>query len=265
MIGTLTSEMEKERRPRWFRGGPMESARSAPRVVLHEHGARDAAAGESVALAVLTPPIEARVAAVVSNECAQPPENESSFQLLARAREGDEEARDRLCALYLPRLHKWAKGRLPLAARGPLDTGDLVQDVLMQVLGRLRSFDPKESWSFHAYLRITLKHRLCDLARRAKRLPAPGTLDTANPALDKSPFELALSEEERRRYRAALARLRPDDRRAVIARCEWDMSYQEVADLLGKKTANAARVAIHRAMVRLAKEMARVRRHSAPR
>jgi DNA-directed RNA polymerase specialized sigma24 family protein len=35
------------------------------------------------------------------------------------------------------------------------------------------------------------------------------------------------------------------------------MSHEEVAELLGKPTAAAAQVAVHRAIVRLAKEMAR--------
>ena len=35
------------------------------------------------------------------------------------------------------------------------------------------------------------------------------------------------------------------------------MSHEEVAELLGKPTPAAAQVAVHRAIVRLAKEMAR--------
>jgi len=58
------------------------------------------------------------------------------------------------------------------------------------------------------------------------------------------------------RYGAALERLTPEEQRAIVARCEWGMSHEEVAQALGKPSANAARVAIHRALVRLAKEMA---------
>ena len=59
------------------------------------------------------------------------------------------------------------------------------------------------------------------------------------------------------RYEAARGKLNPEDQRAIIARCEWGMNHDEVAQALGKPSANAARVAIHRALVRLAKEMAR--------
>jgi DNA-directed RNA polymerase specialized sigma24 family protein len=59
------------------------------------------------------------------------------------------------------------------------------------------------------------------------------------------------------RYEAARGKLDPEDQRAINLRCEWGMNYDEVAQALGKPSANAARVAIHRALVRLAKEMAR--------
>ena len=58
-----------------------------------------------------------------------------------------------------------------------------------------------------------------------------------------------------RRYEAALARLRPDDREAIVARLELQYSYDELAVALGKPTANAARVAVLRAMSRLADQM----------
>ena len=64
------------------------------------------------------------------------------------------------------------------------------------------------------------------------------------------------------RFEAALAKLTPEDRRAIVARCEWGMTHEEVAQALGKPSANAARAAIHRALVRLAKEMAGGKRHS---
>jgi DNA-directed RNA polymerase specialized sigma24 family protein len=58
------------------------------------------------------------------------------------------------------------------------------------------------------------------------------------------------------RYEVARGKLNPEDQRAIVARCEWGMSHEEVAQAIGKPTANAARVAIHRALLRLAKEMA---------
>jgi len=196
---------------------------------------------------------------------ACPPESESSFQLLVRARAGDRDALEGLCAIYWPRLHRWARGRLPPGARGALDTNDVVQEVLLKALKRLAIFEPRAEWSFQKYLRSALKHRLIDLARQARRHPAPDVLDTSSPGDARSPLEILIGTDGIDRYEAALQRLRPVDQRAIIARCEWDMSYIEIAELLGKPNVNATRVAIHRALVRLAKEMADDRRAQQPR
>jgi RNA polymerase sigma-70 factor, ECF subfamily len=188
-----------------------------------------------------------------------PPENETSFQLLLNARAGAPGAQDRLCAHYLPRLHRWARGRLPQSARGALDTGDIVQDVLIRALKHVAAFEPQHEWSFQAYLRQSLINRIRDEARRARIRPVGDPLDSSRPSADPSPLEQAIGTEALERYDAALARLRPEEQQIIVARCEWGMSHQEVADLLGKKTPGAAQVAVHRALVRLATEMARDR------
>src|SRR5438105_1853267 len=59
---------------------------------------------------------------------------ESSLVLVRRAHDGDTTAINELFVRYLPRLQRWAHGRLPSWARGSLDTHDLVQDTFMQVL-----------------------------------------------------------------------------------------------------------------------------------
>ena len=56
-------------------------------------------------------------------------------------------------------------------------------------------------------------------------------------------------------YEEAIARLRADDREAIVGRLELDLSYDELATVLGKPNANAARSAVVRAIVRLAEEM----------
>jgi RNA polymerase sigma-70 factor, ECF subfamily len=187
------------------------------------------------------------------------PDNETSFQLLLRARTGAPDAQDRLCAHYLPRLYRWARGRLPESARGALDTGDIVQDVLIQALKHVAVFEPRHEWSFQAYLRQALMNRFRDEARRVHRRPAGSPLDSSHPSPDPSPVEYVIGTEALERYEAALSRLRPEEQQAIVARCEWGMSHQEVAELLGKST-GAAQVAVHRALVRLAKEMADERR-----
>ena len=192
----------------------------------------------------------------LSNLSRRVDENETSFQLLLRARTGDPDAIELLCARYLPRLHRWARGRLPRGSRNAMDTGDIVQEVLISVLRRLKVFDPRDEGAFQGYLRQALTNRFRDEARKVNSHPVPGVLDSAWPSAGPSPLEIAIGREGIERYEAALEKLKVEDQRAIVARCEWGMSHDEVAQALGKPSANAARVAIHRALVRLAKEMA---------
>ena len=69
---------------------------------------------------------------------------------------------------------------------------------------------------------------------------------------------MAIGQEALERYEAALARLRPEDREAIIIRVELGCPYAEVAAALGKPSAAAAHMAVSRALIRLAEEMSRV-------
>ncbi|PYQ57371.1 MAG: hypothetical protein DMF53_22880 [Acidobacteria bacterium] len=50
--------------------------------------------------------------------------------------------------------------------------------------------------------------------------------------------------------------LKPEDREVILARLELGLSYQQIAQSLGRPSADAARVAVSRALLRLAREMA---------
>jgi RNA polymerase sigma factor (sigma-70 family) len=186
--------------------------------------------------------------------------DESSFELLERVRRGDETALDRLLARHLPRLRYWASRRLPGYARDRGDTEDLVQETLIQALRRIKDFNPRREGALQAYLRQAVLNRIRDAIRRAKRGPAIERLDEQVAAADASPLERAIGSEALSRYDAALARLRPNDREAIIARMELGYDYDELAKLLGKPSRDAARLTVHRAMLRLAERMKDARR-----
>ena len=185
------------------------------------------------------------------------PQALTSFELVQRARTGDADALNDLCARYLPRLTRWAHGRLPASARGAIDTHDLVQDTLTNVVQRLDKFEPRHEGAFQGYLRQALLNRIRDEARRGVRRGPAEPLESVHPASDPSPLEEAIGQEALERYEAAMSRLRPDDREAIIARIELGLSYPEVAAALGKPSIPATHMAVSRALVRLAQEMAR--------
>lgn len=181
----------------------------------------------------------------------------SSLELLGRARAGDRGSLEQLCGRYLPRLRRWAHGRLPAFARGPLQTDDLVQDALLRTLQQLERFEPRHEAALQAYLRQALQNRVRDELRRAARRPAASPLDSGHPDAAPSPLEQTIGRESLERYEAALARLGEDDRAAIVAKLELQGSYHELAASLGKPSADAARMAVKRALLRLAEEMAR--------
>ena len=178
----------------------------------------------------------------------------ASMELLAQARSGDATALNELCERYLPRMQKWAHGRLPAWARGALDTHDLVQDALSNVIQRLDSFEPRHEGALQAFLRTSLLNRIRDEIRRAHRRPTD-VLASDRPADGPSPIEEAIGSEALARYEAALQRLKPADREAIVARIELGLPYTEVAQALGKPSVAAAHVAVSRALLKLAKEM----------
>lgn len=183
------------------------------------------------------------------------PNPSSSVALLLRAQNGDEAARNELCARYLPRLRHWAHGRLPEWARDHLDTEDIVQDTLMQSVRRLDAFNPEHERAFCAYLCEALRNRLRDAIRRATRRPTATPLEDAAPTAGPSPLELAVGEQTLRRYEAALNRLREPDRELIVARVELGLDYSELTALMNKPSLTATRVAVSRALLRLAAEM----------
>lgn len=184
-----------------------------------------------------------------------PLDSQITVTLLARVRDGDSDALDRLLQRCLPPLRRWAHGRLPAYARGMLDTADLVQDTVIKALRNLDHFQPRHEGALQAYLRTALNRQITDVIRHRLRRPdsTPVPEDLEDPQA--SPLDLAIGVENAERYEAALSRLRDEDREAIVARLELQYSYDELAVALDKPTANAARVAVIRALKRLALEL----------
>ena len=182
---------------------------------------------------------------------------ESTFHLIERFRSGDGQALEVLFARHLPRLQRWAKGRLPKWARSLADTQDLVQETLLQTFNRIGAFEPEHEGALQAYLRQAVMNRIRDEIRRAGRRPAHTELEGTEVDPTRSPLEEAVGMEEIDRYENALGRLRPEEKEAIILRVELGYTYEELAHLLGKPTSGAAHKATKRALVRLAEEMTR--------
>jgi RNA polymerase sigma-70 factor, ECF subfamily len=102
-------------------------------------------------------------------------------------------------------------------------------------------------------------NRIRDELRRRGRQPDLADLDDLELESAQSPLEQAIGHEWVECYERALERLKPQEREAIIARVEMGYSYEELAEALGKPSADAARKTAQRALVRLAEEMKRER------
>ena len=182
---------------------------------------------------------------------------DSSVDLLLKAQSGDREALNELLTRYLPRLQRWASGRLPSGVRTMLDTGDLVQDAVMNALRHINTLEIRTESALQVYLRRAVNNRIIDLYRRAGRRPTRQEIPEDAAAGGPSPLEAAIGAEALECYERALARLKDDDRQAIVLRVELGLDFEEIGTQLGKPSPDAARMAVARAIARLAEEMRR--------
>jgi RNA polymerase sigma factor (sigma-70 family) len=182
--------------------------------------------------------------------------SDSTADLVLKARSGDRSAENEIVRRNLPELTQYARGRLPGAARAGNDTEDLVQDTMIQALKRLSTFDPSRRGGFQAYLRTSLRHRVCDEVRRAIRSPQISPIQDT-PDHGPTPHDVIAARETAANYKRALATLRPTYRALVQAHIERDWTHEQIARMFGKPSVNAARVALGRAISRLLAAMAR--------
>jgi RNA polymerase sigma factor (sigma-70 family) len=180
---------------------------------------------------------------------------ESTVELLARARAGDAAALDAVFARAIPLLKRWASGRLPRWTRDVIDTDDLVQETVVNTLKHIDVFEYRADSALQAYLRQAVMNRIRNEIRRAMRHPAPSSLDSAAPDAGLSPLEELIGKQAVEAYDAAMTALEPEEREAIIGRIELGLSYAELATAMGRPSADAARMAVARAMLKLAKQM----------
>jgi RNA polymerase sigma factor (sigma-70 family) len=180
---------------------------------------------------------------------------DSSIDVLARARTGDVPAAYVLLERTVGPLKQWARRRLPDYARASANTDDVVQDVVVRALGRIERFEHQTVEALQAYLRESVRNRIRDeirlVTRRGVAEEIPETLTDGS----YSPLEQLILRERSERYLAALRTLKPEDRMAVIFRLEHRWPFQVIADKLGKSSPDAARMAVARAVKKLAEAL----------
>jgi RNA polymerase sigma-70 factor (ECF subfamily) len=180
---------------------------------------------------------------------------ESTLELLKRAHGGDRVAVDILVERCLPPLRRWAHGRIPQFARAEFQTEDLVQEAVLRVLRRLDHFESRRVGALQAFLKQTVRNLICDEIRKAKHRNVSLELPEEIEDEQIGALDALIAQEKVERYEMALKRIPAIDRELIIARFEMGLGFDDVALATGKPTADAARMAVSRAMSKLVAEL----------
>ncbi|TPW14331.1 MAG: putative RNA polymerase sigma factor cnrH [bacterium] len=176
-------------------------------------------------------------------------------ELLTRAKNGDRQALEVLTARYLPRLVRWATGRLPASARSLFDTHDVVQETLLHAIRGIDGIEVRGPGGFQAYVRQAVLNRIRDQIRWTRRRHGREEISEDLPDDLPSPLESAIGVDLLERYERALTDLSEEERQLLHLRIELDFNYEEIAAITGKPSRDAVRMAIKRALLKLAESM----------
>ena len=157
--------------------------------------------------------------------------------LLTRAREGDSNALAALLERYEPRVLRIVRRRIGPSLRGRVESGDVVQDTMIEVMRSFVDFTPKDERSFLRWISGVVENRMRNLWRSAQGRTVdelasadsgdvPVIPDTSGEALDR--------ELERELLSQAMETLRDDFRRVVHLRHFARLSFQEIGDQMGR-------------------------------
>lgn len=170
--------------------------------------------------------------------------------LLNKYKQGDDSSIDELFSMFQPALIRWAHGRIPLQAKNFMDTEDMVQDTMLLAFKNIDRIKAKRPGSFFTYLRTIFLNQIKQELRKNK------------------PFQLSITQSSNEHqlayekdlntliaYDDAINKLAEEENEAVILRMEFGFSYQEIADLMKRPSANSTRMYISRALVKMAESM----------
>jgi RNA polymerase sigma factor (sigma-70 family) len=135
------------------------------------------------------------------------------------------------------------------------ETEDLVQETLFNAVRQLPTFEMRDQHALRAYMKRAVRNRVQDEVKRASRHPPGDALPESLCSGAPSPADRAIAREDLVRCRVALARLRPGDRRLILLTLSGETNLRTLAAHTGKASGDAARVALTRAIKRLAIEM----------
>ncbi len=170
--------------------------------------------------------------------------------LFARGQAGDRGAMSLAFGRVVARLRGWTRARLPHEMRGGALTEDVLHDAAVNVLQRMEGLRLKEAGDLEAYIRQTIVNQIRDRSKWRRRHPhEPLAVD--RPSREESPLDAAIRCERWAPYQAAFDALTESEREALIARFDMGLGYEAIAALTERRSADAARMIVNRALDKL--------------
>ena len=140
--------------------------------------------------------------------------------LVTRAKDGDPQALEALCARHAPRVERLARHLLA----NPEDAQDAAQESLAKLCVRIKQFRGESQFS--TWLHRLVVNTCRDAAQRQRSRSHEPLLEDLRAAPER-PDTVALREE----LSAALAEISPTQARVVVLKDALDLSFEEVAAL----------------------------------
>jgi len=156
------------------------------------------------------------------------------FSLVSRCLSGDETAWEQLIRLHTRQVY----GLCYRFTGSGAESQDLTQEVFLRVYRTLKSFRSAEG-SFGTWLARVTRNLLIDHYRRTRQERVTDSIEEQLPTLEQEgagasprPDQALAGREASEILQAALQRLSPDLREAVILRDLQEMEYREIAEVL---------------------------------
>ena len=153
-------------------------------------------------------------------------------------RQGDERAYEELIDRFQQPVYTLASRLL----NDPAEAADVVQEVFLKVfrsIGYFRGQSSLKTWLYRITVNEAHNARRWFFRHRRRGTELDGAADENNhhwretvADQGRSPFEVACSQEQHRIIEAALLRLNPHFKEAVVLRDMSDLSYEEIAEVL---------------------------------
>lgn len=172
-------------------------------------------------------------------------ESTATDVLLDLSIEGDSSAFAKLFGRYEASLRELCRRRVDLGLARRFDLSDVIQETRLEAFRRLKEFAKRRPMPLAIWLERTALEQLANLrrfhvdaAKRALRreVPQPDRssmlLSRSLVASNVSPSQIVSAEEEARRMREALTKLKDQDREILLMRYVEQHSNREIAYLL---------------------------------